>query len=63
METQIITLRESIHTGEGLTKVLEVKTWWTGTFDEIKFELLDGSQGMIPFKNIAGIHPKKQSKG
>jgi hypothetical protein len=53
----IITLREGINNGTGITKMLEVTDY---SFDDqmIHYKVENGF-GYIPMKNIAGIYPKK----
>jgi hypothetical protein len=61
----IITLREPINTGSGVTKLIEAKSWYGLDCAEpnvVRFELEDGTKGVLPIKNIAGIHPKKETK-
>jgi hypothetical protein len=65
METKyIITLREPINTGSGVTKLLEVEKYWgpdAASLHCVGFEI-KGERGLLPVKNISGIYPEKKSK-
>jgi hypothetical protein len=58
----IITLREPINTGLGVTAVLRVKDFSIDTEAGMVDYHLEHGEGVLPLKNIAGIYPVKPSK-
>jgi hypothetical protein len=56
----IITLREGINIGSGITKMLEVADYDFAMDEQMVFYKVQDGFGYIPMKNIAGIYPKKQ---
>jgi hypothetical protein len=55
----IITLRESINTGNGVTQMLEVTDYKLPyTDDLLRFSIPGGGEGVVSMRNVAGIYPK-----
>jgi hypothetical protein len=56
----VITLREDINTGSGLTRILQVNDFREPLHGEMaEFTLLDGRRGWVHIKNVSGVHPVK----
>lgn len=64
METKyIITLREAINTGSGVTKLLKVNEYSISIVDSVVRYEIEQGEGFIPIKNISGIYPVKETNG
>lgn len=56
MSNVIITVREAINTGKGLTKVIEAEeAYYFNDGHMVRYQLAEGGGGDLPIRNISGI--------